>query len=185
MLVFFYLRFVYFHIRTLGNREIMKLMGKWLRPRLYLKIIEHALMALTMVTIPLYLLEGSPYFDFSGWWLLLPPSLAAIINLLIVKYDQSPCNATFQLTVKTVLFLRLLVGANIILKTEGNLKWEWSTAFWPYWCSFTIQAVIVIATLVIFLNTVGLFFRHEASKHDVLGSLWGTLLSSGFILSTL
>ena len=89
------------------------------------------------------------------------------------------------MTVKTVLFLRLVVAANIILKTEGDVQWEWSTAFWPYWCSFTIQAVIVIATLVIFLNTVGLYFRHEATKHDILGSLWGTLMSSGFMLSTL
>ena len=43
----------------------------------------------------------------------------------------------------------------------------------------------MIATLVIFLNTVGLFFRHEATKDDILGSLWGTLMSSGFMLSTL
>ena len=38
---------------------------------------------------------------------------------------------------------------------------------------------------MIFLNTVGLFFRHEATKDDILGSLWGTLMSSGFMLSTL
>ena len=158
-------------------------MGKWLRPRLYLKIVENLLMAITMMMIPFYLLEEK--FQFSGWYLLVPCLISAIINLLIVKYDMSPCNSTFQLTVKTVLFLRLIVGANIILKTEADMEWEWSTAFWPYWCSFTIQAVIVIATLVIFLNTVGLFFRHEASKHDILGSLWGTLMSSGFMLSTL
>ena len=30
-----------------------------------------------------------------------------------------------------------------------------------------------------------MFFRTEAKLSDVLGSLWGTLLSSGFMLSTL
>ena len=95
----------------------MLLMGKWLRPRLYLKIIEHSLMALTMIMIPFYLLEEKDYF--SGWLLLVPSSISAIINLVIVRYDNSPCNATFQLTIKTVLFLRLAICANIILKTEG------------------------------------------------------------------
>ena len=112
-------------------------MGKWLRPRLYLKIMEHFLLALSMVLIPFYLQE-SPVIGIPGWVLVLPPMLSGLINLFLVKYEQTPCNATFQLTVKTVLVLRLLVGANIIIKQEANVDWEWSTAFWPYWCSFTI-----------------------------------------------
>ena len=67
---------------------------------------------------------------------------------------------------KTVLVLRLLVAANIVIKQEAELDWEWSTAFWPYWCSFTIQAVLIIATVVIFLNTLSLFFKSEAKLHD-------------------
>ena len=94
-------------------------MGQWLRPRLYLKIVEHLLIAINMLMIPLYLLEGR--FEFSGWYLLIPLIISAIINLFLVKYDASPCNSTFQLTVKTVLFLRLVVAANIILKAEGDV----------------------------------------------------------------
>jgi len=87
--------------------------------------------------------------------------------------------------VKTVLVLRLLVGANIIIKQEAQLDWDWSTAFWPYWCSFTVQAVLIIATAVIFFNTVSLYLRGEALMFDLLGSLWGFLMAAGFMLSTL
>ena len=58
VLVFFYLRFIYLDIRRLNDRITMKQMGKWLRPRLYLKIIENFLMAITVMMIPFYLLEG-------------------------------------------------------------------------------------------------------------------------------
>ena len=68
---------------------------------------------------------------------------------------------------------------------EAELDWDWSTTFWPYWCSFTIQAVLIIATVVIFLNTISLYFKSEARMHDVLGSLWGFLMAIGFMLSTL
>jgi hypothetical protein len=175
----------------------MKRMGKWLKPRLYLRMVEHGLLGLLMVLMPFYMQE-KPMIWIPGWFLLIPPVLSGIINLFLVKYDQTPCNATFQLTIKTVLVLRLVVGANIILKHEAQLDWEWATAFWPYWCSFTIQAVLIIATVVIFLNTISLFFRSEARMHDgklglvlsflfviVLGSLWGFLMAAGFMLSTL
>lgn len=45
--------------------------------------------------------------------------------------------------------------------------------------------MLIIATVVIFLNTLSLFFKSEAKLHDVLGSLWGFLMSTGFMLATL
>ena len=81
---------------------------------------------------------------------------------------------------KTVLVLRLLVGANIIIKQEAELDWEWSTAFWPYWCSFTIQAVLIIAMVVIFLNTLSLFVKSEAKFHD--GKLASTFITLSVLL---
>lgn len=143
----------------------MRRIGKWLKPRLYLKILEHSLLGISMLLLPLYLQE-EPIIYVSGWTILILPSLSGIINLFLVKYEPTPCNATFQLTLKTVLVLRLVICANIVLKQEAQLDWEWATAFWPYWCSFTIQAVLIIATVVIFLNTVSLFFKGEAAGHD-------------------
>lgn len=184
ILILFYATFVIDHVVQLRNKKQMRLYGKWLKPRLYLKIIEHILMAISMALIPFYL-QQKPLINVPGWLLLVPPILSGLINLFLVKYEQTPCNATFQLTVKTVLVIRLLVGANIIIREEAELNWDWSTTFWPYWCSFTIQAVLVIATVVIFLNTLSSYFKNEAKMHDVLGSLWGLLMAAGFMLSTL
>ena len=93
-------------------------MGKWLKPRLYLKILEHGLLVISMALIPFYL-KKTPLVGLPNWIIVIPPCLSSLINLFLVKYDQTPCNATFYMTVKTVLVLRLLVGANIILKQEA------------------------------------------------------------------
>ena len=45
--------------------------------------------------------------------------------------------------------------------------------------------MLIIATAVIFLNTISLYFKGESRMHDVLGSLWGFLMAIGFMLSTL
>lgn len=184
VLVVFYSRFICEYIAQLKNKKVMRRMGKWLKPRLYLKIVEHGLLALSMVLIPFYL-QPDPIVNIPAWILIILPCSSGLINLFMVKYEQTPCNATFQMTVKTVLVLRLLVSASIIIKQEASLDWDWSTAFWPYWCSFTIQAVLIIATVVIFLNTCSSFFKGEARMHDILGSLWGFLMATGFMLSTL
>ena len=73
----------------------------------------------------------------------------------------------------------------VVIKVEATLDWAWSTTFWPYWCSITIQGVVVIATGVIFINTLGNFFKGEAKLFDLIGSLWGLLITGGFMLAVL
>lgn len=165
VLIVFYTKFIVRDILQLRNQSVMRRMGKWLKGRLYLRIVEHTLLAVTMALIPFYMQE-EPQVWIPGWLLLIPTSAQCLLNLFFVKYDKTPCNATYQLTLKTVLVLRFLVGVNILIKWEAKLDWDWSTAFWPYWCSFTIQAVLIIATIVIFFNTVSLFFKSEAKFHD-------------------
>ena len=54
VLVVFYMQFVVSHIRHLRNKREMQRMS-WLKSRLYLRIIEHGLMALTMLLLPFYI----------------------------------------------------------------------------------------------------------------------------------
>lgn len=82
----FYTKFVVQHILQLRNKVEMRRKGRWLRPRLYMKIIEHSLMTVSMVLVPFYLQEA-PQIRIPGWLLLIPPSLAALINLFLTKYD--------------------------------------------------------------------------------------------------
>ena len=67
---------------------------------------------------------------------------------------------------KIVLVLRFLMGFSVLLKTDDKTQWDWSTTFWPYWCSFAIQGIMAIASLIIFLNTVLNYLKEEASKSD-------------------
>ena len=55
ILVIFYLRFIVHYILALRNKSDMRRMGKWLRPRLYLKILEHLLLVISITLVPFYL----------------------------------------------------------------------------------------------------------------------------------
>ena len=120
-----------------------------------------------------------------GWVIVIFAVLSGFINLFLVRYEQTPCNATFHLTVKVLLIIRLMIGSMAIIRQDAELDWDWSTTFWPYWCSITIQGVLVIATGVIFINTLGSFFRSDAKFHDLFGSFWGLLMAGGFMMATL
>jgi len=61
-------------------------MGKWLKPRLYLKIIENTMLAVSMVLIPFYMQE-SPTVWIPGWLLVITAVLSGFLNLFLVKYD--------------------------------------------------------------------------------------------------
>ena len=74
------------HIKEYRDKTKMRVLGSWLKPRLRLKIIEHVLLALTMLMIPIYIKKDSTV-DMKGWMVLIPPSLSAFFNLVLVKYD--------------------------------------------------------------------------------------------------
>lgn len=61
------------------------------------------------------------------------------------------------------------------MKIDEHAHWDWSTAFWPYWCSFAIQAIMGVASLIIFVNTIFNYFKNEAiiedSKQPIRSSL--------------
>jgi uncharacterized membrane protein len=65
-----------------------------------------------------------------------------------------------------ITVLRLLIAASAFIKADHRAQWEWSTTFWPYWCSFAIQGILGIASFVIFVNTVLNYFKDEALFGD-------------------
>ena len=93
ILVFFYLSYVVRHFKDMADKRKMRVMGQWLKPRLKLKIMEHSLLAVTMLMIPFYMQEEQ-LFDIQGWMVMIPLTLSVFIGIMVVKYDQTPCNAT-------------------------------------------------------------------------------------------
>ena len=64
----------------------MRRMGKWLKPRLYLKIIENTFLALSMALIPFYMQE-TPSIWIPGWILVVTAVVSGFLNLFLVKYN--------------------------------------------------------------------------------------------------
>ena len=125
-----------------------------------------------MVTFTLLLMylfanpNQKPLLNLNSLTSLLPALIACALNCFFLKYEETPCNATMQLMTKIVIVLRLLIGFSAALKCDHKTQWDWSTTFWPYWCSFAIQGIMAIASLIIFLNTVLNYLKEEASKQD-------------------
>ena len=185
ILVAFYLKYVNKLFRNLKDARLMRQRGKWLRPRIYLRIVEHLLLSISMVLIAFYIQREDPVMKLPGYVVLAPPLLSAAINLFLVRYIQTPCNATYFLTMKVVLFLRLMIGISVVCKVENYATWDWTTTFWPYWCSFAIQGILVLAAGVIFVNTFVGVLKKENKYQEMLGSLWAFLICAGFAYATL
>jgi len=92
--------------------------------------------------------------------------LACAVGCICIGYEETPCNATINLLINIISVLRLLVAISAFLKIDRHTNWEWSTTFWPYWCSFAIQAIIGIASFIIFVNTVLNYYKEEAIIED-------------------
>ena len=186
ILVAFYLKIVFAQFGLLKDKRMLQ-QRRWEKRRVHLRIVEHLLYAVTHVLLPLYLLKFP--FEFSAFYLLVLPFVSSVINLIFLRYQQSPCNATFQIAVKSVLILRLLVALFVVIKIEGTFgpdnEWSWQKTFWAFWISLTMQAVLLVACVVVFLNTLLGFVKGEQSYHDILGSFWITILIGGFLLSSL
>jgi hypothetical protein len=113
----------------------------------------------------------------NGFAAIIPAGLACGVGCLFVGYEETPCNVTINLLSKVISVLRLLIAVSAFLKVDHHTNWEWSTTFWPYWCSFAIQAIIGIASFIIFVNTILNYYREEAILEDsnILILIWYSL----------
>jgi len=129
-------------------------------------ILENVLYVLFWTAFAFYIKEGPATAKVDGMLVLSPALAACVINIFCLKYDETPCNATFFLVMKVVLFLRAVTAFSILIKIDGKTQWDWSTTFWPYWCSFAIQGIMAIASLIIFLNTLLSYLKEDTGKSD-------------------
>jgi hypothetical protein len=153
----------------------------WKRTPIQLLLFVNLLYAISYSFLVIYL-----YFDatkkFQGYAMIIPAALACGVSCICVSYEETPCNAAMQLLTKVITVLRLLIGVSAYLKIDHLASWEWSTTFWPYWCSFAIQAILGIASFVIFMNTVMNYYKKDAPFYDSMAYLSLTIYSIGIIL---
>ena len=55
ILIIFYFTFIIDYVMLLRNRKEMKRYGWWMRPRLFLKIVEHVFIITAFFLIPFYI----------------------------------------------------------------------------------------------------------------------------------
>ena len=100
-----------------------------------------------------------------------------------------------MLVTKVLTVLRLFVALSAFAKIDHRAQWDWSTTFWPYWCSFAIQAIMAVASMIILVNTILNYLKDEAIREDcksetfimilVFASFWAFVVTFGFVVSTL
>ena len=130
----------------------------WKQTSIKLKLFEQLLYMMAYTFLTLYMYFGFE-IKFNGFAAFIPAALACAISTIFISYEETPCNATMQLTVKLLTVLRLMIAGSAFMKTSKKAQMDWSTTFWPYWCSFAIQAILGGASFVIFINTVINFLK--------------------------
>lgn len=128
-------------------------------------MLENFLYICTYTIVAIYLYIKDPAL-FGSYSILIPASLASCLGCLCITIEETPCNATIVLLHKVITVLRFLIALCVLLKIDNYAHWDWSTAFWPYWCSFAIQVIMGVASLIIFVNTIFNYFKDEAIIED-------------------
>jgi hypothetical protein len=109
----------------------------WMKPFLKLTITENFIYTVIWGLVIIYLWDN-PYIHIDGIIITVLAFIACILNCLFIKIEETPCNATIQLLSKVIIVLRFLLVMSILLRVDERTTWDWSTTFWPYWCSFAI-----------------------------------------------
>jgi hypothetical protein len=137
----------------------------WRKFPLLMNIFENLLYIVCYSALMVFLFfNGEEYII--GFIIIVPAILACGVDFFFVKGEETPCNATTSLVVRTVIVLRLFIMISIFLKIQNKTSWDWSTTFWPYWCSFAIQIILALSAFVIFANTILNYFKKEAYLED-------------------
>jgi hypothetical protein len=102
----------------------------------------------------------------SGFYFFVPLMLAAFVDLVLVKFEESPCNSSFYVMSRMLSGLRLLFSFSITMKIGNYSSWSWSTTFWPYWCSFAIMGILGIASVIMLFSSIVNYCKGETVVLD-------------------
>lgn len=128
-------------------------------------LIENWFYMSSLALLAVYFMDSEPEHLLAAA-ILIPSCLACCINLCCPLIEQTPCNSTMLLLSKILCVLRFFVGLSVFIRFDRAADWDWSITFWPYWCSFAIQVILSIASMVILANTISNYFRQEAIIED-------------------
>ena len=106
-----------------------------------------------MLTYKTYAGKGFSIMTYCG-----PMILALLLRLIKFRKEPSPCSSLLQLFKTMGVIFRLSLVITLSVKFEDMMDWTWQSAFWygsikcrPLWCSFAIQGVMILFTLVLLL----------------------------------
>lgn len=83
------------------------------------QILENAFMMFSSIALTIYFKQKAENVSTLNIWIILSPAaLSTILNCFLMRYEETPCNATFFLITKVLVVLRLLMGLSIMLKVD-------------------------------------------------------------------
>ena len=115
---------------------------------------------------------------------LFPLFFAMIVRFIASKWPILPCESLYHLFSCAGQLLRFCLTLTVLLKLNGHTNWDWSTTFWPYWCSFAIQIIMSIFCLIMLLSNVSAYVQGEADCGSIFATLWSLYVCAGFTTSS-
>jgi hypothetical protein len=110
--------------------------------------VENILLAVSFLVIMIWL----PTQAFSSFFMTIAPFVAILCNFF-QQSESAPMENLYNLITKVFIIIRFLICFCVIVKMEGLTTWDWKTAFWPFWCSLAIQAIVGVALFIFFMQT--------------------------------
>ena len=143
----------------------MKQKSPWRVRHFQLALLENLLYIISMSLLLIYLYKAEQHHSLA-LAIIVPSALACLITVFCPLIDNTPCNQTMLLLSKSMCALRFFSGLCIFARYDRGSSWDWSVTFWPYWCSFAVQVILAIASIIILANTISNYLRDEAIVED-------------------
>ena len=90
----------------------------------------------------------------SCWYFFGPLTAALLIDVLLIKFEETPCFSSLYVIGRMIGGLRVLLAFSVTMKLGKYSDWTWSTTFWPYWCSFAVMGIMAIASIIMFFSAI-------------------------------
>ena len=152
-----------------------------------LRALENFTMASSYMVIGVWLMKLNQ--NFSAFYMIIGPGLATIFNFFQSgknDHERSQIDNVYIICTRVVIVLRFIIGICITIKIEDCTSWDWRTTFWAFWCSLAIQAIVLVALCIIFVQTL-CHWIGKPSKYfiDCVSCLWTTLVFFGYSFALL
>lgn len=105
--------------------------------------------------------------------------------IFFTRWPSNSCSSTIYLLQLGGIVLRTCILVTLFIKISSYTDMDVISMFWAFWCSLSIQIVILFFCLMMTITMLIRVCTRSISCADSYGAIWSLIASAGFLTATL